>query len=521
MNGNSGNCKASGRIAATADFTKISSTSLPDWTLGKDLSVGYAPGSSTVQGFSEVGRQLGQSESGRVRPRHARRVDRGRPSRSQARRTQRDLRRARRSSISRSSTRTASDRLATSSRQSIGRSRIARRTTSASSTSASRPRRSGSFLSDPLCKAVRAATSLGMVVVVAAGNYGLTVDGREVLGAMGAPANEPTVITVGSAHPHDTVSRGDETLNKFSSRGPTRSELGRQARHAAFRQPAEARSDRAGQQGGRCAGRQRQDSERHRRGEPATRDRGLQRGHQWPADAAFRAHRSRRRPLPATVAVMLQANPGLTPGLVKAILQYTAQPLPQLWLVQQGTGLLNVDGAVRVAQSLRTDIADLKPGDSPPRHRQDAAEQPLDREWRAGNVERHHYGGRRTRRGGQGAPREVPRHLRHEPHVDWSPRDAHDPGVLGRYERPSTGVRPAVCGQDEGAVRGRKGPGRGRGSDQHPRLFPAGGSSRCRPLRTVARTQTATVLDPRFGPGRRIGPQRGPGAPRAWSSTKA
>ena len=69
------------------------------------------------------------------------------------------------------------------------------------------------------------------------------------------------------------------------------------------------------------------------------------------------------------MAVMLQANPGLTPGLVKAILQYTAQPLPAASLIQQGTGLLNVDGAVRVAQSLRTDIASavaagtLKPGD--------------------------------------------------------------------------------------------------------------------------------------------------------------
>ena len=69
------------------------------------------------------------------------------------------------------------------------------------------------------------------------------------------------------------------------------------------------------------------------------------------------------------VAAMLQANPGLTPGLAKAILQYTAQPLPGASLIQQGTGLLNVDGAVRVAQSLRTDIAaavaagTLKPGD--------------------------------------------------------------------------------------------------------------------------------------------------------------
>ena len=68
-------------------------------------------------------------------------------------------------------------------------------------------------------------------------------------------------------------------------------------------------------------------------------------------------------------AVLLQANPGLTPPLVKAILQYTAQPLPGANLLQQGAGQLNVEGAVRLAKSLRTDIAGalaagtLKPGD--------------------------------------------------------------------------------------------------------------------------------------------------------------
>ena len=58
-----------------------------------------------------------------------------------------------------------------------------------------------------------------------------------------------------------------------------------------------------------------------------------------------------------TAALLLQANPGLTPPMVKAILQYTAQPLPGANLLQQGTGLLNVDGAVSVAKVLRTDIA--------------------------------------------------------------------------------------------------------------------------------------------------------------------
>src|SRR4029079_11486860 len=53
MNGNSGNCKTSGRIAASADFTKISSASLPDWTAGKDLSAGYVPGSNVYKSLQK------------------------------------------------------------------------------------------------------------------------------------------------------------------------------------------------------------------------------------------------------------------------------------------------------------------------------------------------------------------------------------------------------------------------------------------------------------------------------------
>src|ERR1019366_3776234 len=61
------------------------------------------------------------------------------------------------------------------------------------------------------------------------------------------------------------------------------------------------------------------------------------------------------------VALLLQANPGLTPPLVKAILQYTATPLAGSNLLEQGTGLLNVEGAVRLAKARRTDIPPAVP----------------------------------------------------------------------------------------------------------------------------------------------------------------
>jgi hypothetical protein len=51
-----------------------------------------------------------------------------------------------------------------------------------------------------------------------------------------------------------------------------------------------------------------------------------------------------------TVALMLQANPQLTPNLVKAILQYTAQVYPGYNPLQQGAGFLNALGAVKLAR---------------------------------------------------------------------------------------------------------------------------------------------------------------------------
>jgi hypothetical protein len=51
-----------------------------------------------------------------------------------------------------------------------------------------------------------------------------------------------------------------------------------------------------------------------------------------------------------TIALMLQANPALTPNLIKAILQYTAQTYPGYSPLRQGAGFLNTLGAVQLAK---------------------------------------------------------------------------------------------------------------------------------------------------------------------------
>jgi hypothetical protein len=50
------------------------------------------------------------------------------------------------------------------------------------------------------------------------------------------------------------------------------------------------------------------------------------------------------------IALMLEANPALTPNAVKTILQYTAQVQEHESPLAQGAGLLNVAGAIRMAR---------------------------------------------------------------------------------------------------------------------------------------------------------------------------
>ena len=57
-----------------------------------------------------------------------------------------------------------------------------------------------SYTQDPLCQAVESAWKAGIVVVVAAGNYGrLSVNGSNGFGTITAPGNDPYVLTVGAS----------------------------------------------------------------------------------------------------------------------------------------------------------------------------------------------------------------------------------------------------------------------------------------------------------------------------------
>ena len=81
------------------------------------------------------------------------------------------------------------------------------------------------YRDDPLCEAVERAVRAGLVVVVAAGNYGQTADGKAAMGGITTPANSPYAIAVGAIDTHDTAQRSDDTVATYSSKGPTRYDL--------------------------------------------------------------------------------------------------------------------------------------------------------------------------------------------------------------------------------------------------------------------------------------------------------
>src|SRR5262245_46407710 len=78
-----------------------------------------------------------------------------------------------------------------------------------------------SYKTDPLTLAAKRAVDAGIVVVTAAGNLGKNSLGQPQYGAIGAPGNAPWVITVGAYSHEGTVTRSDDVMAEFSSRGPT------------------------------------------------------------------------------------------------------------------------------------------------------------------------------------------------------------------------------------------------------------------------------------------------------------
>jgi len=79
-----------------------------------------------------------------------------------------------------------------------------------------------SYKVDPLCQAVEQAWRAGIVVVVAAGNYGRDDNaGTNGYGTITAPGNDPYVITVGAMNTKGASTPSTAVIASYSSKGPT------------------------------------------------------------------------------------------------------------------------------------------------------------------------------------------------------------------------------------------------------------------------------------------------------------
>ena len=190
-----------------------------------------------------------------------------------------------------------------------------------------------SYDSDPLTLAAKRAVREGIVVTAAAGNLGRSAEGRMQYGGVTAPGNAPWVLTVGAASHMGTSDRSDDTVATFSSRGPGAGGNTAKPDLVAPGVGIESLSV--------------PESTLY-----TSRSQMLLSG---TIDTPYRPYlslsgTSMSAPVVAgTVALMLQANPALTPNQVKAILQYTAEVHPGYDALTQGAGFLNAKGAVDLA----------------------------------------------------------------------------------------------------------------------------------------------------------------------------
>jgi serine protease AprX len=203
-----------------------------------------------------------------------------------------------------------------------------------------------SYWTDPLTRAAKAVTDRGITIVAAAGNLGKNAAGQLQYGGITAPGNAPWVLTVGASNTMGTLTRTDDTMASYSSAGPT---------YLDFAAKPDLVAPGTGTVSLAVPG-----STFY-----ATKALYLLDGALGLGSKPYLALSGTSMAAPVvtgTVALMLQANPSLTPNLIKAILQYTAQQYPGYSPLRQGAGFLNTLGAVRLAKY----YADAQPGDRMP-----------------------------------------------------------------------------------------------------------------------------------------------------------
>jgi serine protease AprX len=191
-----------------------------------------------------------------------------------------------------------------------------------------------SYDTDLFTLAAKRAVDQGIVVVASAGNAGKDSHGHTKYGGVMAPGNAPWVLTVGASSTQGTIDRADDLVASFSSRGPTAVDRRAKPDVVAPGVGTESLSDPGSSLFASKA--------------PYLLNGTL--ATTYPPYLSLSGTSQAAPVVSGTVALMLQANPALTPNAVKAILQYTAQDYADYDALTQGAGFVNARGAVELAR---------------------------------------------------------------------------------------------------------------------------------------------------------------------------
>ena len=198
---------------------------------------------------------------------------------------------------------------------------------------------------DPLCQAVQRAVNAGITVVVSAGNYGLTSAGQPVLGGITSPGNSPVALTVGAIDTNGTLDPSDDVVAPYSSKGPTPYEF-------AVKPDVVAPGTKIGSLEAHNSYLSRSFPQWHLGGSGQ--------------NAYMRLTGTSMSTAVVTggVALLLNAQPSLSPAQVKIAIQMGARFMPHAGLVAAGTGSVNFAQSLKIANqgllgSLLTSLTNL------------------------------------------------------------------------------------------------------------------------------------------------------------------
>jgi serine protease AprX len=186
---------------------------------------------------------------------------------------------------------------------------------------------------DPLVQAVEHAARVGLTVVVAAGNFGANPrTGDAGYAGIVSPANAPSAVTAGAVNTFATVTRDDDRVAPYSSRGPSWYD-------------GLAKPDIVAP-GHKLLSVAANDSTLRRLQTQRGKNGNYMRLSGTSMAAAVTS---------GVVAVVLQAEYRLTPNALKAVLEYTSIPVSNVdgeryGPLSQGAGQIQADGALTLAR---------------------------------------------------------------------------------------------------------------------------------------------------------------------------